>query len=988
MGIARALSGLAAVIGVTAAGVQPAAALPPGFSVETVVSNLRTPTAMAVAPDGRIFIAEKGGAIKVLDGVGDTTPETVIDMRRNVHNFYDRGLLNIVLAPDFLADPAVYAAYSHDAEIGGTAPRWGTASSLYDGCPTPPGPTDDGCIGSGRIVRIALNGNVAAGPERVLVEDYCQQYPSHSVGGLAFDAAGRLYASAGDAASYGFLDYGQDGDPVNPCGDPPGGVGGPMSPPTAEGGSLRSQDLWTPTADPVGLDGTVIRVDPLTGEGVPGNPRFGSNDPNTRRIVAYGLRQPFRMAIRPGSDEVWLAEVGQSSFEEINRFTPSAATPNFGWPCYEGADRKRGWDAADFTICEGLYGSGQHVPPVFGYDHDVPLTAGENCPDNGSSVTGLAFGESSTFPEPYRSALFFSDYSKSCMWTVAIGPDGTPDPTTLALFSDGINPVDLEFGADGSLYYVDIARNSIRRISYDAVNSPPTAVAVADPMHGDPPLTVNFDGSGSTDPDQGDELSWAWDLDDDGEFDDATTATASHTYTEPGEHRARLRVTDPAGASGIAALTISVGNGPPVPVIVSPSPGLRWSVGDRIAISGGASDREDGELAPSQLRWEIDLRHCSGGCHNHELDVLEGVAEATLDAPDHEYPSELELTLIATDSAGAQAETSVTIAAEWTRIIMAARRVGIPVGLNGTVETTPFVTKVIPGSLNTILAPTPQVFEGHDWEFRRWEHGGERVQTVIAPPTDSKYIARYRDLGPSAPPPPPPGENGPPSVTIESPGPGAEPWQTGEQIAFAASAEDAEDGTLPGSAIDWRIELQHCTPVCSRSPVRTLDGAAAATVAGPDDPAYPADLVFTATATDSGGLSASAEATLAADSIEVIMAARRVGIPVELNGRTETTPFVTRVVPGSTNAIAAPTPQTYDGLRWDWRRWEHGGDRVQDIVVPAAGSNAKFVARYRSSEISAARAGARERSGERAERKRKCKRKRGQARKRCRRARR
>ena len=68
------------------------------------------------------------------------------------------------------------------------------------------------------------------GPEQVLVEDWCQQYPSHSGGGLEFGADGYLYYSGGEGASFSFTDYGQDGNPVNPCGDPPGGVGGAMSP--------------------------------------------------------------------------------------------------------------------------------------------------------------------------------------------------------------------------------------------------------------------------------------------------------------------------------------------------------------------------------------------------------------------------------------------------------------------------------------------------------------------------------------------------------------------------------------------------------------------------------------------------------------------------------------------------------------------------------------------------------------------------------------
>ena len=156
------------------------------------------------------------------------------------------------------------------------------------------------------------------GSEQVLIEDWCQQYPSHSTGSLAFGADGALYVSGGDGASFNFVDWGQDGNPLNPCGDPPGTVGSVLSPPTAEGGALRSQDLRT-SGDPVSLDGAILRVDPATGAGLPDNPLATSTDANARRIIAYGLRNPFRINVRPGTNEVWAGDVGWSTWEEVNR---------------------------------------------------------------------------------------------------------------------------------------------------------------------------------------------------------------------------------------------------------------------------------------------------------------------------------------------------------------------------------------------------------------------------------------------------------------------------------------------------------------------------------------------------------------------------------------------------------------------------------------------------------------------------------------------
>ena len=125
-----------------------AAALPAGFQETIVFSGLVSPTNVQFASDGRVFVAEKRGTIKVFDNLTDTTPTTFADLRVNVHDFWDRGLLGLELDPAFPTNPYVYVLYTYDHILGdgAVAPRWGTAGEENDTCPNPPGFTGDGCV--------------------------------------------------------------------------------------------------------------------------------------------------------------------------------------------------------------------------------------------------------------------------------------------------------------------------------------------------------------------------------------------------------------------------------------------------------------------------------------------------------------------------------------------------------------------------------------------------------------------------------------------------------------------------------------------------------------------------------------------------------------------------------------------------------------------------------------------------------------------------
>src|SRR5206468_8353059 len=176
-------------------------------------------------------------------------------------------------------------------------------------------------------------GGATSGPDSF---DWCQQFPSHSIGTVAFGGDGKLYVSAGEGAGSAAAgdDWGQLGGtlpstanpvtPANPCHDPidssliPPAQNPPVYDPAVQGGALRSQGVRSSRTQ-ITLDGSILRLDPDTGAAAAGNPLAGSSDLNRRRVVAYGFRNPFRFVFRPGTNEIWAGDVGNTDWEELNR---------------------------------------------------------------------------------------------------------------------------------------------------------------------------------------------------------------------------------------------------------------------------------------------------------------------------------------------------------------------------------------------------------------------------------------------------------------------------------------------------------------------------------------------------------------------------------------------------------------------------------------------------------------------------------------------
>jgi len=400
--------------------------VPPGFRVETIAANLELPTTFAFAPDGRIFIAEKTGRVKVWkDGVLYARP--LIDLRDEVNSFVDRGLIGMALDPNFTRNGWLYLMYAWDA----------------------PGEARDADQPRrSRLVRYTVDGDVAnPNSAYVLFDDHWNYTQNHSVGTLKFDKQGWLWVSLGEGSLSAMTDK----------------------------LALTALDINT-------LQGKVLRIDPRTGAGVPGNPFYDPRFPRRARsrVWSYGYRNPFRFALHPQTQLPYVGDVGWNTYEMLMIATKGS---NFGWPCVEGSmDRPEFQDAPE---CRNV-NVRTTTPKELNYPH-----AGNN-----ASVTAGDFNTGDNFPAEMKGNFFWGDYSTQVINRTVLDDKGRFERTIP--FGKGMGePVDIQFGPDGALWYLSIYSGGLRRIVYqngplaplatlarEVAPTKPTAAIVA-PFDGD-----------------------------------------------------------------------------------------------------------------------------------------------------------------------------------------------------------------------------------------------------------------------------------------------------------------------------------------------------------------------------------------------------------------------------------------------------------------------------------------------------------------------
>ena len=515
--------------------------VPTNFVVENAVpgATFDTPVGVAFLPNGNMLVAEKRGMVWVVQS-GTKLATPMWSRTNEVLDVGDKGLLGIAVDPNYSVNRFVYFLYTVDPDSNGI---------------------DDNDDAFGRLARYQTqlgNGNVVdASTRTILLGRVWNEGPTigsitHTIGSLRFGTDGSLLISAGEGAQYSNVDAG---------GRDPDMFGPGKADPFEDIGAFRAQYIGS-------LAGKILRIDPLTGLGYPSNP-FWDGDPSSvrSRVWAYGLRNPFRFNVRPGSGAIdpaagdpgslYIGDVGWETWEDFNIATGPGR--NFGWPCYEGKHFNTDYQNASPAHhgC-GTIGTpanpSPYTPPVADWHHS---NAGLSQPPGfwGNASIGGVFYTGTSYPAGYQGRYFFGDFGGQ--WIRVATVDGSDNVVSIAGFGNTMDgPVDfaLEPGT-GNLIYVAINVNQVRRIRYGGGpggNNPPIAIANGSPSAGVVPLAVAFSSAGSNDPD-GDTFTTTW------TFGDGTGSflpNPPHTYDLPGTYHAALSVDD--GHGGIGTDTVIV----------------------------------------------------------------------------------------------------------------------------------------------------------------------------------------------------------------------------------------------------------------------------------------------------------------------------------------------------------------------------------------------------------------------------------------------
>jgi glucose/arabinose dehydrogenase/regulation of enolase protein 1 (concanavalin A-like superfamily) len=618
-----------------------AATLPSGFSEAVIATGLSSPTAMAFAPDGRLFVCQQGGQLRVIkNGALLTTPFVTVP----VDNSGERGLLGIAFDPNFAVNRFVYIYYT------------ATSPAIHN-----------------RVSRFTANGDVAvSGSEVVLLDlNNLSGASNHNGGGLHFGLDGKLYIAVGENAN-----------------------------------SANSQTLGN-------LLGKMLRLN-SDGSIPTDNPFYNTASGVNRAIWALGLRNPFTFAVQPGTGRLFINDVGQDTWEEID---DGVAGANYGWPNCEAA-------------CSPS--NPNYRNPIFQYQHGSGNSSGY-------CIAGGAFYNPATagFPASFVGDYFFADYVNG--WIRVLDPANGNQVTG---FATGINaPIDLKVGMDGRLYYLARGNGAVYAISYTASQTPQITQQPSDQtVLAGQAATFTVAASGPA------PLNYQWRRNNTN-IPGATTTSYTLTATAADAGAAfRCVVTNPSGSvtSNPALLQLSTNN-PPSGTITLPVNGALFTAGNTIQYSGTANDPEDGNLSSGRFSWTVVFYHDT---HTHPfLGPINGVTNGSFVIPTQgETATNIwyRINLTVTDSAGQTQTTFRDVRPRTATINLATSPAGLQLTMDGQPVPTPYAVGSVVGMERTIGVVSPQVLNGTTYEFVSWSDGGAAAHVINTPTSATTYTATFR----------------------------------------------------------------------------------------------------------------------------------------------------------------------------------------------------------------------------------------------------
>lgn len=613
-----------------------AASVPAAFNDVQVATGLTNPTQMEIAPDGRIFVSEQPGTVRIIKNGSLLTAPFV---RLAVNSDGERGALGLAFDPAFASTHYVYVYYT-------------SASGPHN-----------------RVSRFTANEDTSAGETVILELPALSSATNHNGGSIHFGPDGKLYVSVGENAT-----------PDN------------------------SQSLATPL-------GKLLRIN-ADGSIPTDNPFYSSTTGTSRAIWALGLRNPYTFAIQPGTGRIFIDDVGEGAWEEIDEGMRGA---NYGWP-----------------INEGPTANPSYQTPWYTYDHG-----------SGCAITGGAFYNPATaaFPSDYVGAYFFTDYCGG--WIKRIDPASN----SVTDFASGISsPTDLKVGNDGALYYVERGTGSIRKITYagsgqaPALSQQPTNASV--PAGGSATFTVSASGSPP--------LAFQWQRD---QVDIPSATSASYTLSgaqaADSGARFRCRVSNAYGSVISQEATLSVIPAqPPAAQITTPAAGATYTAGQTLAFAGTGTDPQQGDLPASAYTWEIRLWHNDGNLHSHPAyGPVSGMASGSFVIPDQGETSPnvwYRVYLTVTNAQGLAARDSVDVLPITATVTLASDPAGLQLKLDGTPVTAPYTFTGVAGIKRTVEAVSPQSSGGVNWAFASWSDGGAVSHTLVTPASAATFTASYQ----------------------------------------------------------------------------------------------------------------------------------------------------------------------------------------------------------------------------------------------------